>query len=46
MANAKSFVEWFLSNIPTFLMSDPIIYFVGFGFLGFTIKLFRDLVNI
>lgn len=46
MAAAKSFVEWFLTNIPSFLMSDPIIYFVGFGFLAWTIKLFKDLISI
>lgn len=46
MANAKDFVLWFITNLPTFLLSEPVIYFVGMAFLAFTIKLFKQLKSI
>lgn len=29
MTNIKNFFLWFLDNLPDFLMSEPICYFVG-----------------
>lgn len=39
MADIKTFVLWFIDNIPTFLMSEPIKYFVGIAILVFIIKI-------
>lgn len=46
MANAKEFALWFLDQIPSFLTSEPIFAFLGLMFLSFTIKLFKDLINL
>lgn len=46
MSAVQNFVTWFISQLPTFLMSDPIKYFVGFFFLGITISLFKRIINI
>lgn len=46
MENAKNFVLWFIQNLPSFFLSEPIIYFVGMGFLAFTIKLFYRIKSI
>lgn len=37
---------WWLSELPAFLMSEPICYFVGFGFLALVISLFRQIINL
>lgn len=39
MDNMVRFVSWFLENLPVFLLSEPIIYFVGLGILGFVVSL-------
>lgn len=41
-----SFLNWFLNAIPSFLMSDPIIYILGFVFLGLVIDLVRRIINL
>lgn len=38
MASMQQFTIWFLDNIPDFLLSEPICYFVGIVILGFIIK--------
>lgn len=38
MASMQSFTLWLLNNIPSFLMSEPIIYFVGIAILAIIIK--------
>ena len=40
----QAFINWFISELPGFLSSEPIRYFVGFFFLGITIRLFRMLI--
>lgn len=46
MTAMQNFCFWFLDKLPDFLMSEPIIYLVGFFFLGLTIKLFTRILNI
>lgn len=46
MQEMKDFIMWFLSNLPDFLMAEPICYFVGFAFLFVTLALFKSIVNI
>ena len=46
MDNMKSFVLWFLEHLPSFLLSEPMCYFVGFAFLIVTIRIFRDVIRI
>lgn len=46
MTSMQNFILWFLNNLPTFLLSDPIIYFVGFWFAGLTIILIKRILNI
>lgn len=35
----KDFVLWFLTKIPQFFMSEPIVYIFGFVLLAFTISI-------
>lgn len=42
----QAFITWFLSELPGFLVAEPIRYFVGFFFLGITIRYFRILIHI
>lgn len=35
----KSFVVWFVGELPDFLMAEPICYLVGFAFLFVTARL-------
>lgn len=46
MQAMKSFVLWFLEQLPAFLMSEPICYFVGFAFLFVVISIFKDIISI
>lgn len=46
MADMQSFVLWFLDNLPSFLMTEPFCYFVGFGFLIVVIRVIRDVTRI
>lgn len=46
MVNMKNFVMWFLDNIPDFLMSEPIVYFVGFMLLAFVIAIVLKLTRL
>ena len=46
MQNMMDFIGWFLSQLPAFLMSEPICYFVGFAFLFVIVAIFRSLVTI
>lgn len=46
MQAMKDFFLWLLNQLPTFLMSEPIIYFVAIG-LGFAcIKLLASMTRI
>jgi hypothetical protein len=44
--NMKTFVLWFLEQLPSFLLSEPMCYFVGFAFLIVTIRVIRDVIRI
>lgn len=46
MSNIISFITWFLTNIPDFLMSEPICYFVGLMLLAFVIGIIKSIVHI
>lgn len=46
MTAVQNFITWFLSNLPTFLWSEPIKYFIGFFFLGIVISLFKRIINL
>lgn len=46
MDNVKTFTLWFLEQIPAFLMSEPMCYFMGFAFLIVVIRVFRDMTRI
>lgn len=46
MDDMKTFVLWFLEQLPSFLLSEPMCYFVGFAFLIVTIRVIRDIVRI
>lgn len=46
MAESKEFILWFLSNLPDFLMADPIKQFLGFAFLAVTIRLFKEIISV
>lgn len=39
MANMQSFTLWFLENIPDFLLSEPICYFVAIAFMLLIIRI-------
>lgn len=43
MQAMMSFVTWFIEEFPNFLISEPIIYFVGIIILGYIIKLIVSL---
>ena len=38
MTNVQNFVLWFLDNLPDFLMSEPIKYFVGIAIFALIIQ--------
>mgnify|MGYP004515145143 CR=1 FL=1 len=46
MDNMKTFVLWFLEQLPSFLLSEPMCYFVGFAFLIVTVRIIRDIIRI
>lgn len=41
----RDFCFWFLNELPAFLMTEPIKYFVGFGLLIFAVHCFLALTN-
>lgn len=45
MTDIRQFFFWFLSEIPAFLMSEPIKYFLGFYFGGLAIWLFHRIIS-
>lgn len=46
MADMQTFIGWFLTQLPGFLMAEPMCYFVGFAFVIVTIRIIRDLIHI
>lgn len=46
MTNMQTFVTWFLEQLPAFLLSDPISYFIGFSFLFVAIRLIKEIIRL
>lgn len=46
MEQMKDFVMWFLTQLPSFLLTEPISYFVGFFFLFFTFSIIRRIMSV
>lgn len=46
MTNVQAFVVWFLEQLPAFLLSEPISYFIGFAFLFVTIRLIKEIIRL
>ena len=46
MTAFSNLLSWFFQEIPGFLMSEPIIYFVGMLFFVSVIALIRRIINI
>ena len=44
--NMQAFALWLLEEIPNFLLSEPICYFVGIAILFLVIKLFGSIIKI
>lgn len=46
LANMKSFILWFINELPGFLMAEPFCYLVGFFFAFITVALIKRIINI
>ena len=46
MQAMMDFCLWFLSELPAFLLSDPIKYLVGFFFMFCILALIRSIITI
>lgn len=46
MQTMIDFTEWFLSELPNFLLAEPICYFVGFACLFVVAALVRQIINL
>ena len=46
MSAMKEFCSWFLTQLPAFLMAEPICYLVGFFFLFMVIDVVRLIINL
>ena len=46
MTNMQTFVTWFLEQLPAFLLSEPICYFVGFAFLFVAIRVIKEIIRL
>lgn len=43
MEAMKTFTLWLINNVPAFLMSEPVIYFVALGLLAILVKMISRL---
>lgn len=41
----KNFSLWFLEELPSFLLSEPIIYFIGIGTFAVIVKIVKDFIQ-
>lgn len=46
MSDMISFSSWFFSNLPSFLLSDPIKYFTGLIITFFVVKVIFALMGV
>lgn len=46
MQAMKDFCMWWLSELPDFLLAEPICYFVGFAILFVVAGLVRQIINL
>ena len=45
MLNMQNFVSWILTEIPTFLLSEPIIYIIGILLFGYVVSILAKLLK-
>ena len=45
MENMQSFITWLLTQIPAFLSSEPIIYFIGIFLFGYVVSIVFKLLK-
>lgn len=43
MEAMKTFTLWLINNVPTFLMSEPVIYFVALAILAILVRMISRL---
>lgn len=43
MEAMKTFTLWLINNVPTFLMSEPVIYFVSLAILAILVRMISRL---
>lgn len=46
MNNMIQFCSWFFTNLASFLLSEPIMYFTGLIITVFIVKVILSLINI
>lgn len=46
MSAMKEFCLWFLTELPDFLMAEPVCYFVGIAFLIIVVGIFIRIINL
>lgn len=46
MQSMQQFTLWFINNIPTFLLSEPIVYLVGLAILAIIIKVILSILGL
>lgn len=46
ISDVQAFTLWFIEQVPSFLMAEPICYFVGFGFLIITISVIKKTIHL
>lgn len=46
MQAMMDFCTWFIAQVPTFLLSEPISAFTGLAVLGFVISLFQRITSV
>lgn len=45
MSAMMSFCTWFISQLPTFLLSEPISAFTGLAVLSFVVQVTRRIIH-
>lgn len=46
MSEMMTFCSWFLTQLPDFLLSEPISAFTGLAILGLVVSLFQRIIHI
>lgn len=45
MSSMMTFCTWFIGQLPTFLLSEPISAFTGLAILSFVVQLTRRIIH-